>query len=523
MSLTVWSSIFLFLYVAVMLGIGILATRRLKGADDFATARRCYGPFFLALAFSATTASGATFLGFPGMAYQAGLSASWGLLYPVGVYIGVLISMRMVSAAGHRWQIRSMPEFIGRRYQSDGMRILVALASLLLFFYLAGQLLSGLVMFEVMLGLPAVPSLIITVVIMLGYVSMGGAHADILTDGVQGLVMLLIAATVVGMFAFGSGLDGGFSEFLIKLEQLDPNLTKTFNSENQQFRSWWSALALVVACIPMGCLPHIGNKLWALNDDRQRLKFVLLSATFAFTLATLGLGGISARAVLGDTLLGPDGNPNQALPLLFIQQFPTWLAAFIGVGILAAVMSTADGLVVSSAQLFANDLYRQTFVPRYRQQLDEAEIDRRVLSLSRWATAGIMVICASIALACMDKNINLLIWAGNGGIMSAFSGPVILGCLWKRVTRAGAYAGLVIGLISFLVLHTSVIQPVWFEGTVFFTVAQWLDAESPNPMSCAAIGECLSVAGTWLVSLFTQPLTTDHIEALFPDTHAVRD
>jgi Na+/proline symporter len=248
-----------------------------------------------------------------------------------------------------------------------------------------------------------------------------------------------------------------------------------------------------------------------------------LSATVAFTLATLGLGGISARAVLGDTLLGPDGNPNQALPLLFIQQFPTWLAAFIGVGILAAVMSTADGLVVSSAQLFANDLYRQTFVPRYRQQLDEAEIDRRVLSLSRWATAGIMVICAAIALACMDKNINLLIWAGNGGIMSAFSGPVILGCLWKRVTRAGAYAGLVIGLLSFLVLHTSVIQPVWFEGTVFFTVAQWLEAESPNPMSCAAIGECLSVAGTWLVSLFTRPLTADHIETLFPGTHAVRD
>ncbi|HAD61913.1 MAG TPA: sodium:pantothenate symporter, partial [Planctomycetaceae bacterium] len=272
MSLTAWSSVFLVLYIAGMLGLGLVANRQIKGADDFATARRSYGPFFLALAFSATIASGATFLGFPGMAYEAGISATWGLLYPVGVFIGVCISMRMVSSAGHRWKIRSMPEFLGRRYQSEGIRILVALASLLLFFYLAGQLLAGLVMFEIMLGLPAIPSLMITVVIMLAYVSMGGAHADILTDGFQGLLMLLIAGTVIAMFALGSGVDGGFVSFLDKLEKTDPNLTMVFNEQYPHFRSWWSALALIIACVPMGCLPHVGNKLWALKDDRQRIR-----------------------------------------------------------------------------------------------------------------------------------------------------------------------------------------------------------------------------------------------------------
>lgn len=523
MSLTAWSSVFLVLYIAGMLGLGLVANRQIKGADDFATARRSYGPFFLALAFSATIASGATFLGFPGMAYEAGISATWGLLYPVGVFIGVCISMRMVSSAGHRWKIRSMPEFLGRRYQSEGIRILVALASLLLFFYLAGQLLAGLVMFEIMLGLPAIPSLMITVVIMLAYVSMGGAHADILTDGFQGLLMLLIAGTVIAMFALGSGVDGGFVSFLDKLEKTDPNLTMVFNEQYPHFRSWWSALALIIACVPMGCLPHVGNKLWALKDDRQRIRFVLLSAGFAFTLAALGLGGISARVVLGNSLLGTDGNPNQALPLLFIEQFPTWLAAFIGVGILAAVMSTADGLVVSSAQLFANDFYRQTFLKRYGRHLDEEEVDRRVLLLSRWATGGTLVICALIALACMNRNINLLIWAGNGGMMSAFSGPVILGCLWKRVTRAGAYAGLVTGLVTFLVLHASLIQAAWFEGTFLFSAVTWLEAEAPNPMSCAAIGECLSVIATWSVSLFTRPLAEEHLEELFQVSKLVEE
>ena len=63
MSLVTWSWIFLFGYMSLMVGIGIYAQRQIKHADDFATARGAYGPFFLALAFAASTASGATFLG----------------------------------------------------------------------------------------------------------------------------------------------------------------------------------------------------------------------------------------------------------------------------------------------------------------------------------------------------------------------------------------------------------------------------------------------------------------------------
>ena len=103
MSLVVWSWIFLVIYVGGMIGFGVIASRKIQGADDFATARKSYGPVFLALAFSATAASGATFLGLPGLTYEGGLPALWFLLYPAGIYSGVLISMRMISSAGNRW------------------------------------------------------------------------------------------------------------------------------------------------------------------------------------------------------------------------------------------------------------------------------------------------------------------------------------------------------------------------------------------------------------------------------------
>jgi Na+/proline symporter len=92
MGLYTWSWLFLIGYVFVMAGFGIVGNRRVAGADDFATARGGYGPFLLALAFASTAASGATFLGLPGLTYSYGLSKLWiAFLYPFGIYLGVLI------------------------------------------------------------------------------------------------------------------------------------------------------------------------------------------------------------------------------------------------------------------------------------------------------------------------------------------------------------------------------------------------------------------------------------------------
>lgn len=130
MTLVTWSWLFLVLYIGAMLGIGFIGHRRVKHADDFATARGSYGPVFLAFAFAATTASGATFLGGPGLAYKWGAPTIWGnFLYPIGVYFGVLISMRLIATSGNRFGNRSIPEYLGDRFQSDGIRVISGTSS----------------------------------------------------------------------------------------------------------------------------------------------------------------------------------------------------------------------------------------------------------------------------------------------------------------------------------------------------------------------------------------------------------
>ncbi len=472
-----------------MLALGIWGNKRVTNSDEFAVARGGYGPLPLALAFAATTASGATFLGLPGYAYSHGLSVMWyAFAYPLGVYIGVLICLRAVSQEGNEFGSRSIPEYLGDKYRSDRIRVIAAVLSLILFFYLAGQLVASLVMFETMLGLSAGPALAITTAILFCYVTLGGAHADILTDGVQGAVMIFISIGVAGMFFFAYGLDGGLGVLMHRLGEADRSNLLLFNPNASLVASPIAVIALIIAHIPMGMLPHIGNKLWALKTSTSRRRFVWLAFLFAMLLPAVTLGGLLARVHLGDALL--DGGANQAIPALFTAVLPVPLAAFLCIAILCAVMSTADGLIVSSAQVFSNDLYRRTFAPRWSPQLSVEALDQRVLLVSRFSTMFVLLVSALIAWILMGVNIALLVWMGIGGMTSALSGPLLLGSLWSKVSERGAYAGMLSGFCVFAVLHSEIIKLDLLENL------------GPNPFACAATASIVGVLMTLIGSIF---------------------
>lgn len=513
-----WGWTFLVIYIGLMFAFGFVGMGRVEHADDFATARGSYGPLFLAFAMTATTASGATFLGLPGLAYRSGLSTLWyAFIYPAGVYVGVLVCLHAIRRAGAAFGSRSMPEYLGDRFDSDALRILAALFSILLLFYLAGQLLAGAVMFTSMLGLETFPALVVTAIVLMFYIAMGGAHADILTDGVQGALMLALAILVLWMFLTGFGVDGGFDGMMVRLEELDPALVMSTHPTNPLFDSNWDLFAIFVAHLPLGLLPHIGNKLWALKSNRDQNRFITFSFIFGMLLPAITCGGILARALLGDELLAEGMNPNYAIPELFIATLPSWAAALIGAGVLAAVMSTADGLVVSTAQIFANDIYRRTIAPRLGHSGEDPVVDRMGLLISRVATVLVLVVAVGMAWETRDKNVALLVWIGVGGMMAASAAPMFLGVLWRRATRAGAITGFVVGGIVFSLLHSGSIEAAWFAETSLESFGVWLETQKVNPYACATLGAGLSITAMVVVSLLTTPPSEAHLQRVFGD------
>ena len=514
--LQLWAWLFLAVYILIMLLIGVLSRKNVRGADDYATARGGYGPFFLALAFAATSASGATFIGLPGLAYDLGISLMWyALLYPIGIYLGVFLCLRLVTLSGNSFGSRSIPDYLGDRYQSDAMRIISALFSLLLLFYLGGQLVAGLVMFELILGVDPDWALGITAGVLLCYVSLGGAHADILTDGLQGLLMIAIAAVIFFMFVVGFGTGGGIGAVLERLGKLDTATLDVLHPRVGLVGSVWALVAIVIAHIPLGMLPHVGNKLWALKNPAQRYRFLGMAAVFGFLLPLVACGGLLARAVLGDDLFADGHTPNEAIPALFIELMPAWVAALLSVTILSAIMSTADGLLISSSQVFANDIYRKTLVPHMRGAPSPDGVDRRALAISRWATAMVLLGSAALAQAQNEMNVALLVWIGVGGMSSSLAGPLVLGALWRGVTRRGALAGLITGAVLFVLAHTGYLGSLGWQYVGLPDVADWLRLQAPNPPACAAIASIVSAIVTWVVSLLTEPLPPEHLARLF--------
>ena len=173
--------------------------------------------------------------------------------------------------------------------------------------------------------------------------------------------------------------------------------------------------------------------------------------------------------------------------------------------------------MVSSAQIIANDLYRRTIVPIVSSDLSEQELDQRILLISRVSTVVVLMISMWMAWLLLDRNVAMIVWIGVGGMMAAFAGPLVVGALWRGVTRKGAYAGLIAGFLSFGALHTQMISPDWFsQGTSIHVAVNWLYGEGPNPISCAVIGEIVSIVFTLLVSKLTHPLSKEHLEEMFP-------
>jgi sodium/proline symporter len=239
---------------------------------------------------------------------------------------------------------------------------------------------------------------------------------------------------------------------------------------------------------------------------------------FGVILASMIFGGVLARAVLGDELLASPGGPNQAIPALFIALFPQWLAALLGVAILSAIMSTADGLVISTSQVFANDIYRRSLSKVLHPQASEEEVDHHVLKISRWGIVVVLLGAGVLAWHSIGQNIALMVWAGLGGMMAALAGPLILGVFWRGVTKQGAIWGFVMGAISFTVLRNGWLPIGDAGGNVLQQGLFWMNSQANNPFACATVGEGLSVLTTVVVSLFSSPLPKEHLDKVFGES-----
>jgi len=447
------------LFLLIMLALGYVGTKQTKNIRDFAIGGERLGPVVLGLSFAATYLSAATFLGYPGWSYEWGLTNLWLIIAMIGGgAIGVLMVAKKIKQLNAEQKSLSLPDWLGDYYQSDFLRVGTGLILLFNIFYIAAQFVAGARIFEYLLGMDYTAGLILITAIVVLYVFGGGAFADIYTDAIQ-VILMAIAGIVVfvsGIVIFwNGGVTETFSEIANNLAAQDGNLVKVFNPDSAHFYSIGAVIGAITIQWAFASAPHLFNKVLGLKNEKDLGKMILTYVITASLCVFVLFGGIFSRVALGPSDIVAD----LALMEYIAWAFPAIFVAFFGVVILAAAMSTTDGLFVSISTVFANDIFLKFLVKRGYVRVEGEKAEKIALQISRLSVPIVGLVAFLIVLK-PPMYMGDVMWIGISGVAAGTLGPILYAVYGKhKASPRAAEASMIIGLFSYLILYFAGIVP----------------------------------------------------------------
>jgi sodium/proline symporter len=424
-------------YMLVCLVLGYVAWRRTTSLKDFILGGRSLGAGVTALSAQATDMSGWLLMGLPGFAYLAGYESVW---LVGGLVVGTYLNWKFVArplrerteALGDSL---TLPTYFERRFE-DRARVLRALSAffILVFFvlYASSQFVAAGRLFESLFGLPYPVAVLAGTVVMLAYTFFGGFLAVSWSDVLQGTLMFLALLLVAGM---GLKLAGGFDGMHATMQAANPQLLDPFTYTSGEALGAIGILSALGWGMGYCGQPHILARFMAIRDpaEMQAARRIAMGWQ-AVVLVAAVVVGMTGLAALERPLTATEAE--KVFIYMSVELFPPVVAGVCLAGILAAIMSTASAQLLLSSAAFAEDFYDGLL----RKGASRAEL----LWVGRGAVLGVAAAAFWIAL---DPSSTVLArvgdaWAGFG---ATFGPAVVLSLYWKGMTRAGAYAGLIVG------------------------------------------------------------------------------
>ncbi len=442
-----WSLGLFAAYVLITSALALVGARRTKTSAGFAIGDGRMHPAVAGLALGACLASSAMFVIMPGFVYAEGLPALLGFSLPLvaGVAVGLWVLAPPFQRQGSAAGALTVPHWLGARTQSPAVRRVFGGLALLQVAYLVLIAVGCAYVMEAALGLPYRWSAVLTVVFVFGYTASGGAFAHAFTNSAQGAVMLVMAVVI-----FASGWHHWTSGAVV-----DTLSTTGWTAPGSPLFSTATEVWLVpfVMGAALATQPHLVTKALYVKDRRDLARTLGL-AVAAFAVFSLVLfAGVYARLDLAGDLA-----QDQVMARYLAQAFSSpALGAAVSVAILAASMSTLDGLLVALGATVANDL-----LPA---------------GTGVWGQRLVLGVLGALTLAAALSPPRLVLILGQLGVyalVAASAGPMIAGLLRSGPLAAGPVLA---SAATALAVHFG----LYFSG--------W----SPNPGLTAAVALAIAV------------------------------
>ena len=444
------------LFAAYMIATSWLAWLGHKKTGDmktFAIGKGDMNPAVVGVTLAASIASTATFVINPGFVYVHGVS---GLIHLGGaVNLGIIVGLVSMSVGFRKLGAKSsavtLPQWIGNRYQSRGLAIFFALVSLLYLSFVV-LIVGGLsIVMQQTLGLSNIESLVLIITFVFGYVFVGGAYAHAYTNTLQGCIMVVIAAIIVA-----SGLPhffAGFGQVGAELAAVDPNLLEHTNPTSSLFNSFFSVyVSGFVIGFALVCQPHIMTKALFVKSNRDVKKFLAVSIGVGVVFSGMLLVGLYAH--LADIPAAQLARQDNVMMAYIANTFSPTMIAIITVALMAAGMSTLDGILVALSTIAANDLFLNVAEKRWLANASSEE-KGRIAHLASRLTLILMGILAFVIALHPPKLLGIFGQVGVYGLVAASTVPILFGIALPWVHRNTAFAAAVAGLAGHFGLYFS--------------------------------------------------------------------
>ena len=436
-------------YFAVFIGIGIYQGRKVKSEEDYAIAGRDLPGWAAALSERATGESSWALIGLPGWAYAVGVNCVWVLVgCLVGIFIAWFFLAERLRKAAAKYDAVSFVDLIAKMHPGMGKPIRVASSSLILFFfffYVGAQFLGGGKVFETMFGISPQIGMLLTMLIIIPYTVYGGFQSVVYTDCVQGVLMIvaLVVAPLIGVFVL-KDMTGVYANGIIEaLTMAGPSYTSLTGGA-----VGFAAVLIVLDGFSwffgyLGGTPQLSMRFMAIKDT-DNVKF---GRNLGIIWTVVAYAGTLIIGYLGIALWGPTGltDPESVFPRVMMEFFHPAVAALFIVAAFAALISTADSLLVLASNEFSENIFMPYFAKKGTNNL----------FVSRLSTALIAVVALGstfILPSNLIYNIIGYVWAGIG---CPFSVVVLLSFFWSKFSSKAALSTIIGGMLFTIFWVTS--------------------------------------------------------------------
>ncbi|TDQ58019.1 sodium/pantothenate symporter [Mesocricetibacter intestinalis] len=429
------------IYLAFVFGAALYAyVKRSKGdfLTEYYVGNRSMTGFVLAMTTASTYASASSFIGGPGAAYKFGLG--WVLLAMIqvpAVWLALGALGKKFALLSRESNALTISDLLLYRYKSKWLVWIASIALLIAFFAaMMVQFIGGARLLETTIGISYTQALLIFALTVGIYTFIGGFRAVVLTDTIQGTVMILGTLVLLGGVIYAAG---GVESAVAKLSAINPDLVSPYGPDEmlgfQFMASFW-----VLVCFGVVGLPHTAVRCMAFKDSKALHQGMLIGTVIlAVIMFGMHLAGALGRAVV------PDLNvPDQVIPTLMLQVLPPIVAGIFLAAPMSAIMSTIDAQLIQSSAIFVKDLYLSA-------KPEAATNQKRIGRLSSLITLSITLLLIVAALNPPDMIIWLNLFAF-GGLEAAFLWVIVLGIYWDKANAAGAVSSMLVGLGVYIFL-----------------------------------------------------------------------